>query len=103
MAESDKLLADPDRFIGYSPAELVDIDLRHDIRPWLLDLKKSYTKKIHEADEELMRVMEGYDRVMEQLQELDAEVETLRVKKTAADDEYNELKQVSPHFLSSII
>ncbi|RPA83695.1 hypothetical protein BJ508DRAFT_57002 [Ascobolus immersus RN42] len=78
---------------GYSPSQIINVDLRHDVKPALVELKKSYTKKIHETEEEAMKVAESVESAEEELAEIQAEVETLRTKKTAVDDEYSEMKE----------
>jgi len=85
-----KLLADE---VGYQPAQLLNRDLRHDIKPALNRLRQEIGARIHEAQDEAIKTQELIDRIVETLADKRDEVDTLHAKIRTAVDEYQELKE----------
>ncbi|CUS14846.1 unnamed protein product [Tuber aestivum] len=86
----NKLLADE---VGYQPAQLLNRDLRHDIKPALNRLRQEIGARIHEAQDEAIKTQELIDRIVETLADKRDEVDTLHAKVRTAVDEYQELKE----------
>ncbi|KAG0635503.1 HEC/Ndc80p family-domain-containing protein [Tuber brumale] len=88
----NKLLADE---VGYQPAQLLNRDLRHDIKPALNRLRQEIGARIHEAQDEAIKTQELIDRIVETLADKRDEVDTLHAKVRTAVDEYQELKETT--------
>ncbi|PUU83643.1 HEC/Ndc80p family-domain-containing protein [Tuber borchii] len=86
----NKLLADE---VGYQPAQLLNRDLRHDIKPALNRLRQEIGARIHEAQDEAIKTQELIDCVVETLADKKDEVDTLQAKLRTVVDEYQELKE----------
>lgn len=95
--ESQKLISD--KGVGYQPMELLSRDLRSEIRPVLQSLRKEVAQKIQESEEKCIGQQEKYERTVEALKDMEEEIGTLRARKNALEEEYNEVKEVSPNHL----
>jgi kinetochore protein NDC80 len=91
--ESGKLLLD--NRTGYQPGQLFDVDLRHDIKPFLNTLRQDTSTKIHSEHNEVLRHQDYIDRIVEAILEKKDELETLEAKVLAVTTEYKELKEAS--------
>ncbi|KAH8146461.1 uncharacterized protein LAJ45_09407 [Morchella importuna] len=67
-------------------------DLRHEVRPALMELRREIAGRIHEAQDEGIRTQEAIDRVTEALAERADEVDTLHARVQSAVGEYQEIK-----------
>ncbi|KAI5838639.1 HEC/Ndc80p family-domain-containing protein [Morchella snyderi] len=67
-------------------------DLRHEVRPALMELRREIAGRIHEAQDEGIRTQEAIDRVTEALAEKADEVDTLHARVQSAVGEYQEIK-----------
>lgn len=90
--ESDKLTIDSRT--GYQPSQILNVDLRHEVRPFLEQLRQEISGKIHSAVDDSMKHQELIDRVGEALTDKKDELDTLEAKVQAANNEYQELKEV---------
>lgn len=90
QSPDNKLLVDE---AGYQPAQLLNRDLRHDIKPALNKLRQDISSRIHETQDEIIKTQESIDRIVEVLADKKDEVDTLHAKVRAAVDEYQELKE----------
>lgn len=91
QSESNKLLFDTTT--GYQPAHLLSRDLRNDIKPALIKLRKEIGARIHEAQDEGVKTQETLERISEQLADKREEVDTLHARVNSAQEEYQELKE----------
>ncbi|KAF8460367.1 HEC/Ndc80p family-domain-containing protein [Kalaharituber pfeilii] len=82
-----------DSVTGYQPAQLVNRDLRHDIKPALNKLRQEIGDRIHQLQEEGFKGHELIDRVTEALSDLKEEVETLKARVAAAQTELEGIKE----------
>lgn len=89
--ESDKLLLDAQS--GYQPAQLLNRDLRHDIKPALSQLKLDITARIHRAQDENIRMQEAIEKVSETLEDRKEEIDTLEARVASANAEYMDVKE----------
>jgi kinetochore protein NDC80 len=90
QSPDNKLLADE---TGHQPAQLLNRDLRHDIKPALNKLRQDISSRIHETQDEIIKTQESIDRIVEALADKKDEVDTQHAKVRAAIDEYQELKE----------
>ncbi|KAF8535535.1 HEC/Ndc80p family-domain-containing protein [Trichophaea hybrida] len=86
----NKLVADSRT--GYQPSQILNVDLRHEVRPFLEKLRQEIGVNINNAVDESMKHAELIDRVTEALADKKDELETLEVKVRAVNNEYQELK-----------
>lgn len=83
-----------DAVTGYQPVQLVNCDLRHDIKPALNKLRQDISERIHQLQDEGFRGNELIDRVNEALADLKEEVETLQARVQVAQAEFEGIKEV---------
>ena len=95
LGESGKLLIDSQT--GYPPTQLLNRDLRNDIKPSLTKLRQDIGVRIHEAQDNAMKTQEFIERITEALADRKDELETLNARLSAVSNEYQDLKEVTPH------
>ncbi|KAH0604340.1 uncharacterized protein H6S33_006717 [Morchella sextelata] len=88
--EEARLLVDA--ATGWQAGAVVGRDLRHEVRPALMELRREIAGRIHEAQDEGIRTQEAIDRVTEALAEKADEVDTLHARVQSAVGEYQEIK-----------
>jgi len=101
QGENGKLVTD--NRTGYQPSQILNVDLRHEVRPFLETLRQEIGVSINNAVDESMKHAELIDRVSEALADKKDELETLEVKVRAVNNEYQELKDVCPSLPSAPI
>ena len=89
----DRLLASAET--GYSPANLLTLDVRGSIRQSLLTLRKEINERRKIAQESDLNNREFLDSIHEALAEKHAEVETLNHRVHTASLEYEKLKETT--------
>ena len=89
----DGLLSTPDT--GYSPSQLLTLDIRGSIRQSLLALRKEINERRKVAQESDLNNREFLDSIHEALAEKHAEVETLNHRVHTASLEYEKLKETT--------
>lgn len=82
-----------DQRTGYLPSQVLGRDLRHDIKPFLEDLRRETGVDIHNIMDDSTKHSEYIDRIAEALADKRDELETLSVKVQSANNEYQELKE----------
>jgi kinetochore protein NDC80 len=96
-SEGNKLLLE--NRTGYQPSQILNLDLRHDVKPFLVSLIKEIKDKILDSQDEFSKNQELIERVTEGLQEHKDEIETMEARIQAANNEYQQLKEVSVNVL----
>ena len=92
-AESDRLLADATT--GYLPANLLNLDLRGQVKTSFLGLRKEISERRTVAMDEMMKHHDLLDGIKEAIEDKRSEVEALEHRVRAAEEEYEKTKEVS--------
>lgn len=79
--------------IGTRPDQLVNRDLRHEVKPCLHQLRIDLGSQVHGAQDEAIRLGELLDRVIEALADKREEVEGMEARVHGAVEQYNEIKE----------
>jgi kinetochore protein NDC80 len=77
---------------GYMPYQLLNLDLNNSLRPFISSLRKEISDRQDRALEEHLKNHSLLDRVSEAVDDKQAEVEGLRHKIRAAEEEYDKTK-----------
>jgi kinetochore protein NDC80 len=91
--ESDRLLADS--VSGYQPAHMLNLDLRGQLKPSFLSLRKEISERRTVAMDEMMKHHDLLDGIKEAIEDKRGEVEALEHRVRAAEEEYEKTKEVS--------
>ncbi|WEW55050.1 kinetochore-associated Ndc80 complex subunit ndc80 [Emydomyces testavorans] len=91
--EGDRLLADA--FTGYSPASLINLDLRGVVRPSFVALRKEIYERRKIALDDDMNRRDLLDNIKEAMEEKRSEVEALEHKRRAAEEEFEKTKEIT--------
>lgn len=90
--ESDRLLADPNT--GYQPAHILNLDLRIQVKNGLISLKKEISERRTAVIDEVMKLHDLLDGIIEALEDKQSEVEALEHRVRAAEEEYEKTKEI---------
>ncbi|KTW28867.1 hypothetical protein T552_01496 [Pneumocystis carinii B80] len=74
------------------PDQLVNRDLKHDIRPRLQKLRQDLGSRLHKEQDEAIQLQEVLDKVCEGLLDARDELDILQARVTAIMEQYNEIK-----------
>ncbi|EAS32540.3 HEC/Ndc80p family protein [Coccidioides immitis RS] len=91
--EGDRLLADA--FTGYSPANLINLDLRGIVRSSFVALRKEIYERRKVALDDDMNRRDLLDNIKEAMEEKRNEVEALEHKRRAAEEEFEKTKEIT--------
>ncbi|KAF3918870.1 hypothetical protein ABW20_dc0103082 [Dactylellina cionopaga] len=81
--------------IGYNPRQVLNLDLRHDVKPTLNNFRNDIATRIHTAQDVSIKNQDKLDNIQEMLKDKSEELETLEAKLSAVNDEYSEIKETS--------
>ncbi|KAF3938024.1 hypothetical protein ABW19_dt0210585 [Dactylella cylindrospora] len=81
--------------IGYNPRQVLNLDLRHEVKPTLNKFRGDIATRIHTAQDVSIKNQDKLDNIQETLKDKAEELETLEAKLSAFNDEYSEIKEVS--------
>lgn len=77
------------------PDQLINRDLRHEIRSALMRLRERLGGEVHKKQDEAIQLQEQLDRVCESLVDKKDELESLEAKVNGAMEQYSEIKDVN--------
>lgn len=95
----DRLLAD--QATGYSPAHLLNLDLRGTVKSQFISLRKEINERRTIAMDADMKNHELLDSIKEAIDDKRSEVETLQHKVRGAEEEFEKTKEVSKRLWGS--
>lgn len=87
----NRLLLDP--ITGYSPQQILSLDLRTAIKPALLSLRKEISERRSQAIDADMKNHELLDSIKEAIDDKQSEVEALEHRVRAAEEEFEKTKE----------
>jgi kinetochore protein NDC80 len=76
------------------PDQLINRDLRHEIRAALMRLREQLGGEVHKKQDEAIQLQEQLDRICESLVDKKDELEGLEAKVTGAMEQFSEIKDV---------
>ena len=76
------------------PDQMVNRDLRHEVRGALMKLRERMGGEVHKKQDEAIQVQEQLDRIIEALVDKKDELEGLEAKVAAAMEQFSEIKDV---------
>lgn len=76
------------------PDQLINRDLRHEIRSALMKLRERLGGEVHKKQDEAIQLQEQLDRICENLVDKKDELEGLEAKVTGAMEQFSEIKDV---------
>lgn len=91
--EGDRLLADS--VAGYSPANLINLDLRGFVRNSFIDLRKEINERRKVALDADMNHRDLLDNIKEAMEEKRSEVEALEHRRRAVEEEFEKTKEIT--------
>ncbi|KAI5288808.1 kinetochore-associated Ndc80 complex subunit ndc80 [Ascosphaera aggregata] len=91
--EGDRLLADPTT--GYTPRNLINLDLRGMVRQNFIALRKEINERRKVALDADMNHRDLLDNIKEAMDEKRSEVEALEHKRRAAEEEFEKIKEIT--------
>ncbi|KAI5307540.1 kinetochore-associated Ndc80 complex subunit ndc80 [Ascosphaera atra] len=91
--ESDRLLADSSS--GYTPRNIIKLDLRGTVRSNLIALRKEINERRKVALDADMNHRDILDNIKEAMDEKRSEVEALEHKRRAAEEEFEKIKEIT--------
>jgi kinetochore protein NDC80 len=92
-ADSDRLLADP--VTGYQPHQILNLDLRNQVKGTFLGLRKEISERRSAAMEMMMKNHDLLDGIKEAIEDKRSEVDTLEHRVRAAQEEFEKTKEVT--------
>lgn len=92
-SESDRLLADP--VTGYQPHQILNLDLRSQIKNTFIGLRKEISERLNAAMEMRMKNHDLLDGIKEAIEDKRSEVDTLEHRMRAAQEEFEKTKEVT--------
>ncbi|KAK6189481.1 hypothetical protein LQW54_013223 [Pestalotiopsis sp. IQ-011] len=90
---TERLLADP--VTGYQPAHILNLDLRGTVKNNFAQLRKEISERRTLAMDAMMKDHELLDGIKETIEDKQGEVEALRHRVRAAEEEYEKTKEVT--------
>jgi kinetochore protein NDC80 len=81
------------------PDQLVNRDLRHEIRSSLMKLRERLGGEVHKKQDEAIQFQEQLDRICEGLVDKKDELEGLEAKVSGAMEQFSEIKDVKSPFV----
>ncbi|KAF3924697.1 hypothetical protein AA313_de0206709 [Arthrobotrys entomopaga] len=81
--------------MGYNPRQVLNLDLRHDVKPTLNNFRNDIATRIHTAQDVSIKNQDKLDNIQETLKDKAEELETLEARLSALNDEYSEIKETS--------
>ncbi|EWC46227.1 hypothetical protein DRE_04605 [Drechslerella stenobrocha 248] len=81
--------------VGYGPRQVLNLDLRHDVKPTLNKFRGEIATRIHTAQDVSIKNQDKLDNIQETLKDKAEELETLEARLSAVNDEYSEIKETS--------
>lgn len=90
---TERLLADP--VTGYQPAHILNLDLRGTVKNNFAQLRKEVSERRGLAMDAMMKDHELLDGIKETIEDKQGEVEALRHRVRAAEEEYEKTKEVT--------
>lgn len=90
---TERLLADP--VTGYQPAHILNLDLRGTVKNNFAQLRKEVSERRALAMDAMMKDHELLDGIKETIEDKQGEVEALRHRVRAAEEEYEKTKEVT--------
>ncbi|KAK6340875.1 kinetochore-associated Ndc80 complex subunit ndc80 [Orbilia brochopaga] len=81
--------------VGYGPRQVLNLDLRHDVKPTLNKFRVDIAGRIHTAQDVSIKNQDRLDNIQETLKDKAEELETLEARLSAVNDEYSEIKETS--------
>ena len=76
------------------PDQLINRDLRHEIRSALMKLRERLAGDVHKKQDEAIQLQEQLDRIYESLVDKKDELESLEAKVAGAMEQFSEIKDV---------
>jgi kinetochore protein NDC80 len=76
------------------PDQLINRDLRHEIRAALMRLREQLGGEVHKKQDEVIQLQEQLDRICESLVDKKDELEGLEAKVAGAMEQFSEIKDV---------
>ncbi|KAI1848972.1 hypothetical protein JX266_005400 [Neoarthrinium moseri] len=92
-AGTERLLADS--VTGYQPAHILNLDLRGQVKNQFAQLRKEVSERRASAMDAMLKDHELLDGIKETIEDKKNEVEALRHRVRAAEDEYEKTKEVT--------
>ena len=77
------------------PDQMINRDLRHEIRGSLMKLRERLGGEVHKKQDDAIQIQEQLDRICEALVDKKDELEGLEAKVAAAMEQYSEIKDVN--------
>jgi kinetochore protein NDC80 len=81
------------------PDQLINRDLRHEIRGALMKLREKLGGEVHKKQDDAIQLQEQLDRIVESLVDKKDELEGLEAKVAGSMEQFSEIKDVSPSYL----
>ncbi|KAF3919297.1 hypothetical protein ABW21_db0200639 [Orbilia brochopaga] len=81
--------------VGYGPRQVLNLDLRHEVKPTLNKFRVDIAGRIHTAQDVSIKNQDKLDNIQETLKDKAEELETLEARLSAVNDEYSEIKETS--------
>ncbi len=78
------------------PDQLINRDLRHEIRGALMKLREKLAGEVHKKQDEAIQLQEQLDRIVESLVDKKDELEGLEAKVAGSMEQFSEIKDVFP-------
>ena len=78
------------------PDQLINRDLRHEIRSALMKLREKLGGEVHKKQDEAIQLQEQLDRIVESLADKKDELEGLEAKVAGSMEQFSEIKDVFP-------
>lgn len=82
-------------WLGKQPQDLLNIDLRGNIKPALSQMRESLASDVHKHQKEIIRQEELLDQVNEGLKDKKEELDALEAKLQATNDEVTEIRDTT--------
>lgn len=92
-ADNDRLLADP--VTGYQPHQILNLDLRSQVKGTFIGLRKEISERLSAAMEMRMKNHDLLDGIKEAIEDKRSEVDTLEHRMRAAQEEFEKTKEVT--------
>jgi kinetochore protein NDC80 len=83
------------------PDQLINRDLRHEIRAALMKLRERLSGEVHKKQDESIQLQEQLDRICEGLVDKKDELEGLEAKVAGSMEQFSEIKDVHSFYLWS--
>lgn len=97
--EPDRLLADPNT--GYQPQHLLNLDIKGHVKNSIISLRKTISERKNAAVEDDIKKKDILDNIRDAMEEKEQEVEGIKHKLRAAEEEFEDTKAVSRLIVSN--